>query len=995
MDRRSWPWKKRSDKSGTEKAVAVLEAAAGALSSTGSQSEQDNYKKPNYVQISIESYSHLTGLEEQVKTYEEQVNGYEDQVKSLEETITELDEKLSEVQSEITTKETLVKQHAKVADEAVSGWEKAEAEALALKNHLESVTLLKLTAEDRASHLDGALKECMRQIRSLKEDHEEELQDVVHAHTKQLDKIRTEFESKVSYLDQELLKSEAENGAISRSLQERSNMLMKISEQKSRADAEIQLLKSNIEIFEKDINSLKYELHVTTKELEIRNEEKNMSARSAEVANKQHLEGVKKIAKLEAECQRLRGLVKKKLPGPAALAQMKLEVESLGGRDYGETRLKKSPVKPSSPHPSHTSEFSFDSIQKFQKENDFLTERLFTMEEETKMLKEALATRNSELQGTRNMCAKTLAKLQLLESQQQSPSKSYLRTSYEGSLGQNVSSPPSIASMSEDDNDAALLVSELSHLKKEKTVEKPNKVENSKHLELMDDFLEMEKLANGDLADSNVSSNITSEVKNQDAHERLSEASSKSGEDLSPLVKLQSEISKLIESTVKDAEIEKALDSIKHLVEETRGSMHDTAAAAEEISSVSDKGCVITEETVSAISQIHEFVLVLGKEAMSVQGRSSDGADGLSKKIDEFSYTYDKVINCKSSLIDFLIDLSHVLLKASSNLQVNVLGYKDNEVESIVSDYIDKVALPENKPVQEYPNGSGDFSSDSTSDPDVPHEGSFVPTSESKALPWKCSFEEFEQLKLEKEKLFVELERCTQNLETTKNQLHEVEQILAEVKSQLSSAQKTNGLAETQLKCMAESYNSLEKRGEELQTEVNLLQTKIENIDMELQEEKRNHQDALAMCKDLQDELQRMENSAAEAESNNQQEKELAAAAEKLVECQENIFLLGKQLKAMRPPQTEYVGWPFQDKNEKQEEGGESVQHEMDPSVIIESGSIDETWHSDAETTTPTIRSPKHSGNKSGTPTPEKHSRGFSRFFSSSGSNSKGGKSGE
>ncbi|GJY77682.1 filament-like plant protein 4 [Tanacetum coccineum] len=120
---------------------------------------------------------------------------------------------------------------------------------------------------------------------------------------------------------------------------------------------------------------------------------KNMSVRSAEVANKQHLEGVMKIAKLEVECQRLCGLVRKKLPGPAALAQMKLEVDSLG-RDYGETRVKRSQVKPpisspQSPHFSSLPDFSLDNIQKYQKENEFLTERLLGMEEETKMLKEA------------------------------------------------------------------------------------------------------------------------------------------------------------------------------------------------------------------------------------------------------------------------------------------------------------------------------------------------------------------------------------------------------------------------------------------------------------------------------------------------------------------------------------------------------------------------------------------------------------------------------
>ena len=54
----------------------------------------------SYVQISVESYAHLTELEDQVKT---------------------LQEKLSAAQTEMTTKDNLVKQHAKVAEEAVSG----------------------------------------------------------------------------------------------------------------------------------------------------------------------------------------------------------------------------------------------------------------------------------------------------------------------------------------------------------------------------------------------------------------------------------------------------------------------------------------------------------------------------------------------------------------------------------------------------------------------------------------------------------------------------------------------------------------------------------------------------------------------------------------------------------------------------------------------------------------------------------------------------------
>ena len=62
----------------------------------------------------MEQYAHLNGLEDQVKTYE-------DQVKTLEDHIIELDEKLTATNTEMTNKDNLVKQHAKVAEEAVSG----------------------------------------------------------------------------------------------------------------------------------------------------------------------------------------------------------------------------------------------------------------------------------------------------------------------------------------------------------------------------------------------------------------------------------------------------------------------------------------------------------------------------------------------------------------------------------------------------------------------------------------------------------------------------------------------------------------------------------------------------------------------------------------------------------------------------------------------------------------------------------------------------------
>ncbi|KAK8683731.1 hypothetical protein V6N13_039782 [Hibiscus sabdariffa] len=1096
MDRH-WPWKKKSTDKANKVAAATAAAAAtlavdsvaSPLASASPQSDNDTHKKPKYIQISAESYSQLTGLENQVKAYEEQVQ-------SLEEEIKDLNEKLDAANSEISAKENLVKQHTKVAEEAVSGWEKAEAEALALKNHLESATLLKLTAEDRASHLDGALKECMRQIQNLKEEHEQKLQDVVISKNKLCEKIKLELEANLANLDQELLKSEAENAAISRSLQECSNMLIKISEEKSQAEAQIERLKCDIDSCEREINSLKYELHVVSREIDIRNEEKNMSMRSAEAANKQHMEGVRKIAKLEAECQRLRGLVRKKLPGPAALAQMRLEVESLG-QDYGDIRLKRSPVRPSTPHMSPVSDFSLDNAQRIHKENEFLTERLLAMEEETKMLKEALAKRSSELLASRSLCAKTSSKLQSLEAQlvvnnqQTIPSKVIAQIPAEVYSSQNACTPPSVTSVSEDGNDdnrscaeswTTALVSELPQFKKEKSACRSYETENSKHLDLMDDFLEMEKLAcsandsatNGAISFSGCTNNMLSETVNGDASEKqhdlypsANDVSSKmdfsvvypeSDADKLPVMKLQTRLSMVLQSISKDADVQKILEDIKCVVQDINGSLSQLSVNdVSEESHGSDGTCngqvypedgslttekeiamsqgdkltsesvqTLSQELAAAISQIHDFVLFLGDEARAADDVSFDG-NGLSHKIGEFSVTYNKALRSNISVDNFVFDLSSVLAKASE-LRFNVLGYKGNEVEINSHDYIDKVALAENKVTENgslggiYQNGCAHISS-LTTNLEVPDDQNLVSDFELKQSS-KFSLEEFEELKLEKEKLAMDHSQCTENLEMTKSKLHETELLLTEAKSQLASAQKSNSLAETQLKCMAESYRSLETHAEDLETEVNLLRAKIETIETELQDEKKSHYDALARCKELEEHLQRNENcsvcsSAAGADIKSKQEKEVAAAAEKLAECQETIFLLGKQLKALRP-QTEMKGSPYNESIPKVEGFREdetitsSVNlHDLNQAEVDTAGSgnasrsgaessMESSFNtpcgpSDSEANL--LRSPINSYNSnmstissssscSSTPAPEKQSRGFSRFFSSKGKNS-------
>ncbi|KAK8446343.1 hypothetical protein SEVIR_9G473900v4 [Setaria viridis] len=922
MDRRSWPWKKKSsDKSSN----------ADALQNSNQEQED---KAPKFVQISPETYAHLTESEENVK--------------GLEENVKVLNEQLSGAQSEITTKDALVKQHAKVAEEAVSGWEKAEAEASALKLQLETVTLSKLAAEERAAHLDGALKECMKQVRTVKEEGEQKLHDVVFAKTKQWEKIKAEFEAKLLEFEQEFIRAGAENDALTRSLQERAELLMKIDEEKAQAEAEIEVLKSTIQSGEREINSLKYELHVVSKELEIRNEEKNMSVRSADVATKQHQEDVKKISKLEAECQRLRGLVRKKLPGPAALAQMKMEVESLG-REYGDHRVRRSPTKNSGFHRpmspmSPVPDYAIENLQHMQRENEFLTARLLTMEEETKMLKEALTKRNSELQASRSMYAKTAGKLRSLEvqmltgNQHKSPSTPNMDIHFDGALSQNGSNPPSMTSMSEDGVDdegscteswANALVSELSHFKKEKAA-KSSATEGSNRLELMDDFLEMERLAcltseangNGSTIDKmkidEVGATLSSVterdgVKDLQSASPMSETPSSKQQlsEKSSLLKLQSRISSLLDSESLENNSGKMLDSIRNIlkdIEDEADSMNTNGNHHLDATLNSGSKCTMDQELKRAILKIQDFVKLLDQELSKFQGQSSD-YDGLCEKTQHFSALVDKVLSNDNGLNDLVMALS-AILSETGQIKFAMSRDNSNEAESNNLDCVDKVTLLENKvqpePVKDNVSGLCTLLPRSSSDPEF--EGPADSGFDAKTTLKICSPEEYEQLKSEKINLEVELAKCNKIIEETNVRLSDMEKSLEDLTAKLVDSEKSNGLSETQLKCMAESYKSLESRKVELENEIQVLRSKIDTLTDELTDERQSRQEDLAKYKDLEEKMERYELERSsmfvdeDPDTNSKQEKEIAAAAEKLAECQETMLILGRQLQAMRPP---------------------------------------------------------------------------------------------
>ncbi|CAK8562437.1 unnamed protein product [Lathyrus sativus] len=457
MDQKPWPWRKKS----SEKTVITAE-------NTNLNSKENG-----------EIQALLADKEE------------------LEKDLRELNNKLALVISDCNAKDELVKKQTKVAREAVAGLEKAKDEVLSMKQDMDEALQQRFVYEERVAHLDGALKECMQQLRYVREEQGQRIHDAVMKVSKEFEKECMVWEEQLSETNKRLAKAETENSHLNKSIFAREKLIEDLKRRLTQAEADHSALMVRLESTEKDNASLKYEVRVLEKELEIRNEEREFSRRTADVSHKHHLENVTKIAKLESECQRLRVLVRKRLPGPASLAKMKNEVEMLG-RDSVEIRRSKLNST------SSTVESSLNSSPGTPNRRiNTLTEQLYAVEEENKALKDSLNKKMNELQFSRVMLSRTASKLLQLESHNEESPKGQVAA---GLLRSNLMSREiSVASMSDIGSDdkvscaessGSALISELEHFRNgiQKETLSCRSVGTSE-MNLMDDFAEMEKLA--------------------------------------------------------------------------------------------------------------------------------------------------------------------------------------------------------------------------------------------------------------------------------------------------------------------------------------------------------------------------------------------------------------------------------------------------------------------------------------------------------------------
>ncbi|OAE35041.1 hypothetical protein AXG93_3253s1060 [Marchantia polymorpha subsp. ruderalis] len=898
--KRSWPWKKKSQ-----------EKVASAPDSTESSPRPSPHSSKFFDEQDVSKV---------VSDHNRSSSDVLTQWQQSEAKLKNLSDKLSVAITEITAKDSLVKQHAKVAEEAVSGWEKAEAEAAALKQQLDLTIQHKLATEDRVSHLDGALKECMKQLRHVREEQEQRIHETMVKKTREYDKLRQEMEAKLADFGQHLqearaeaLESRGEARAMSNVLQEKTKALSEVGEAKARAEAEVKILQVRLESLEKENSNLKYELHVQNKELEIRNEEREYERKATDIASKQHLENVKKIAKLEAECQRLRILVRKKLPGPAALAQMKQEVDALGGsKDYQESS---------------------------NREADALADRMGAMDDELKLLKEALAKRDVELQASRLIDSNSV-------------------DAWEA---------------------ASALIAELDQFKKgtDKQQLGPGK------LDLMDDFAEMERLAMAsETSDSEKKADGSSGQDNAEylqklaqkereldaanrlcqelshklaqAEEHLATLQSRNAANESAIIGLQEKLDKLGEShhTDEGAKINKALEDLVEAqsISLRNGAANESVLYDEEGShnggrmsnggkismasrSSSEVGYEANEDLASVLSDAESKASTMGSdlpaivrrvvravEAMAQATGSEHEVSGKSRAHSNSS-SFDrsghdqilpfihwknreldgnmqglivmsnKLLLGKADMVDFLAELTAVL-----NLLVNVCTRNVDQLVERIESQADGMSSREKE--EELRR--------------VRSEKAALESHMRAEMSRLSGLEaELESTKLEK----AEVQRCldvaNERLEATSSQLREAEKLASEVHG-------SHEHIEIELHDLATAKAELDR-------EVTVLHKKVAHLEGELQAERRRYQEVVAKYHDYQQQLHSngggsdssagsitrdgdwgannmRHQSVDESELRLRKEREISSAAEKLAECQRSILDLGKQLKALTSP---------------------------------------------------------------------------------------------
>lgn len=447
MDHKTWRWKKRS----SEKTIVANDKADGTINRT----------------------------EEKVRTIpsEKEIEGHG--------SFKDLSDKFASILIDCRAKDELILKHEKATEEAIADRDRAEARAILLQQELEQALRQGAAANERLTHLDTELKECTEQLNAVQEEAELATHDAIAKASREFIKAQRKSDEKLTDANKKLASLSLENTRLNAETSAKEKQIEDLYRRKSLAESESDALMARLDCTEKENAFLKYEFCLLEKELVIRNEELEYSRRSVEVSNKKHQQALKKITKLEGECQRLRFLTQKRFPGPVASTRMKGEVKMLCSDQTEGRKIKPGLTTDLIVRGKNSHEIPSNRI-------NYLIEQLHDVEEENKILKEIISVKDAELHSSRISHAGTTSRLLQVESEVADLSKGQCKDLVRCEpLSNDLFQVSDLEDSASSGSWANALISELEHFRNGKV----KHALESKHTSLMSDFSEMEKLA--------------------------------------------------------------------------------------------------------------------------------------------------------------------------------------------------------------------------------------------------------------------------------------------------------------------------------------------------------------------------------------------------------------------------------------------------------------------------------------------------------------------
>ncbi|KAL6634733.1 hypothetical protein ACP70R_027404 [Stipagrostis hirtigluma subsp. patula] len=274
------------------------------------------------------------------------------------------------------------------------------------------------------AEMEEALRTCMERLVMARDEREQIILEAANEISSEKKKAR-ELQRKLEDAERKAAKLAAENSSLCKAVDAKDTLIRELRASAASAGDKLADATARLEAAQKRCGSLQYEVRMLQRELEVRGQEREYDLRSADAARRQQAEQLKRIAQLEAECQRLRAMVRKRLPGPAAIAKMRDEVDhqqqpqpqqAPGGASPRRSRSA-TPSTPRSVTPLAPRASSPTPRRSVSDHAESHVVKLRAVEEENGALRQALAKRESELQLVQMKYADEACRLTVVQKQ--------------------------------------------------------------------------------------------------------------------------------------------------------------------------------------------------------------------------------------------------------------------------------------------------------------------------------------------------------------------------------------------------------------------------------------------------------------------------------------------------------------------------------------------------------------------------------------------------